>query len=104
MALNDLVQQLPAFVQQPGQHVPVKGVVHLMETDHGHGKLMDFLLELLHQRELILVELVIPVQNGQLEDGFDEVFDDLLGLLLVLGVLPGHPVQLIQHFTARVID
>ena len=104
MALDDLVQHLSALIQQLGQHVPVKGEVHLVEADHCHSKLVNFLLKLLHQRQLVLVELVIPVKDGQLDDGFDEVFDDLLCLLLVLGVLLGHPVQLIQHFAACVVD
>lgn len=104
MALNDLMQQLPALVQQPGQHVPVEGVIHLVEADHGHGQLVDLLLELLHQGQLIGIELVVPVENGQLDDRLDEVLDNLLGLLLVLGVLPGHAVQLVQHLAARVVD
>lgn len=104
VTLDDLVEHFSALIQQPGQHVPVKGVLHLVEADHGHGQLVDLLLELLHQRQLVLVELVIPVKNGQLDDCLDEVFDDLLGLLLVLGVLLGHSVELIQHLAARVID
>lgn len=103
VTLDDLVQQLSALVQQPGQHVPVEGVVHLVEADHRHGQLVDLLLELLHQGQLVLVKLVVPVENGQLDDGLDEVLDDLLGLLLALGVLPGHPVQLVQHLAACVI-
>jgi len=104
VALDDLVEHLSALVQQAGQHIPVKGVLHLMEADHSHGQLVDFLLEFLHQRQLVLVELVIPVKNGQFDDGLDEVLDDLLCLLLVLGVFLGHPVELIQHLAARVID
>lgn len=102
--LNDLVEQLSALVEQPGQHVAVEGVVHLMETDRRHGELVHFLLEFLHQGQLIWVELVVPVQDGQLNDGLDEVLDDLLSLFLVLGVLLGHSVQLIQHFAACVVD
>lgn len=104
VTLNDLVQQLPALVEQPRQHVAVKGEIHLMETDHRHGQLMHFLFELLHQRQLVLVKLVVPIEDGQLDDGLDEVFDDLLGLFLVLRVLLGHPVQLVQHFAACVVD
>lgn len=104
VTLNDLVQQLSALVEQPGQHVAVKGVVHLMETDRCHGKLVHFLLKFLHQGQLILIKLVVPVKDGQLNDGFDEVFDDFLSLFFVLGVFLGHSVQLIQHFTACIVD
>lgn len=104
VALDDVMQQLSALVQQPGQHVAVEGVLHLVEADHRHGKLVDLLLELLHQRQLVLVELIVPVEHGQLDDRLDEVLDDPLRLLLVLGVLLGHPVELIQHLTAGVID
>lgn len=95
MTLDDLVQHLSALIQQLGQHVPVKGEVHLVEADHRHCELVNFLLEFLHQCQLVLVKLVVPVKDGQLDDGFDEVFDDFLCLLLVLGVLLGHPVELI---------
>lgn len=104
VALNDVMQQLPALIQQPGQHVAVEGVFHLVEADHRHGKLVDLLLELLHQCQLVLIELIVPVENGQLDDRLDEVLDDPLRLLLVLGVLLGHPVELIQHLAAGVID
>lgn len=104
VALDDVMQQLSAFVQQPGQHIAVKGVFYLMEADHCHGKLVNLLLKLLHQRQLILIELIVPVEDGQLDDGLDEVLDDPLCLLLVLRVLLGHPVELIQHLAAGVID
>lgn len=104
VALDDVMQQLPAFVQQPGQHVAVEGVFHLVEADHRHGKLVDLLLELLHERQLVLIELIVPVEDGQLDDRLDEVLDDPLCLLLVLGVLLGDPVQLIQHLAAGVIN
>lgn len=104
VALNDVMQELPTLVQQPGQHVAVEGVFYLVETDNRHGQLVHLLLELLHQCQLVLIELIVPVENGQLDDRLDEVLDDPLCLLLVLGVLLGHPVQLIQHLTAGVID
>lgn len=104
VALDDAVQQLSALVEQPGQHIAVEGVLHLVEADHRHGELVNLLLELLHQRQLILVELIVPVENGQLDDRLDEVLDDPLRLLLVLGVLLGHLVELIQHLAAGVID
>lgn len=104
VALNDVVQQLSALIQKPGQHVAVEGVFHLVEADDRHGKLVNLLLELLHQCQLILIELIVPVEDGQLDDCLDEVLDDPLRLLLVLGVLLGHPVELIQHLTAGVIN
>lgn len=104
VALNDVVQELSALVQQPGQHVAVKGVLYLVKAHHRHGQLVHLSLELLHQGQLVLVELIVPVENGQLDDRLDEVLDDLLCLLLVLGVLLGHPVQLIQDLAAGVIN
>lgn len=104
VTLNDLVKQLPALVEEPGQHITVKGEIHLMEADRRHGQLMHFLFKLLHQCQLVLIKLVIPVEDGQLDDGLDEVFDDFLSLLLILGIFLGYSVQLVQHFAACVIN
>lgn len=104
VALNDVMQELSAIVQQPGQHVAVKGVFYLVEADNRHGELVHLLLELLHQCQLVLIELIVPVEDSQLDDRLDEVLDDPLCLLLVLGVLLGHPVELIQHLAAGVVD
>ena len=60
--------------------------------------------EVLHQDQLIAVELVVPVEHPQLHHHLDQVLDDLLGLFAVAGVLLGDAVQLVQHFAAGVVN
>lgn len=60
--------------------------------------------EVLHQDQLLAVELVVSVEHPQLHHHLDQVLDNLLGLFAVAGVLLGDTVQLIQHFTAGVVD
>ncbi|KAF2977770.1 hypothetical protein EK904_007738, partial [Melospiza melodia maxima] len=56
---HEFVHELLALVQQFCQHVPVKGVLHLVEADDGHGSLVQLLPELVHDLQLFLVELVV---------------------------------------------
>lgn len=60
--------------------------------------------EVLHQDQLLTVELVVSIEHSQLHHHLDQVLDDLLGLFAVAGILLGDAVQLVQHFAAGVVD
>lgn len=104
MSLHQLMDQGLALMQQLRQHVCVEGVVYFIETDHGHGSLVQLLPEFLHNHNFLLTELLVPVEDTDFDGHLDRVFHDLVGLLLVMGVLFGDFVQLIKDFTAGVIN
>lgn len=104
VALDGLVQQLTAIIQNGAHDPPVKGELDLVETDRRHGQSVDFLPEVLHQDQLLAVELVVSVEHSQLHHHLDQVLDDLLGLFAVARVLLGDAVQVVQHLAAGVVD
>lgn len=104
MALHQLMDQVLALMQQLGEHVCIKGVFYFIETDHGHGSLVQLLPEFLHNHNLLLTELFVPVEDADFDCHLDQIFHDLVGLLLVMGVFFGDFVQLIKDLTAGVID
>lgn len=104
MAFDGLVQQLTAIIQNGAHDAAVKGELDLVEADRRHGQSVNFLPEVLHQDQLLAVELVVSVEHSQLYHHLDQVLDDLLGLFSIAGVLLGDAVQLVQHLTAGVID
>lgn len=104
VAVDSLVQQVPALRQHTRHDPAVKGEVYLVEADSCHGQGMHLLAKTLHHHQLLRVELPIAVEHAQLHDYLDEIFDDLLGLFAVVGVLLGGPVELIQDLAAGVIN
>lgn len=60
--------------------------------------------EVVHQDELLSVELVVSVEHPQLHDHLDQVLDDLLRLFAVAGVLLGDAVQLVEDFAAGIVN
>lgn len=104
VAFDGLVQQFTALVQERAHDAAVEGELDLVEADRRHGQGVDFLPEVVHQHQLLTVELVVSVEHSQLHHHLDQVLDDFLGLFAVAGVLLGHTVQLVQHFTAGVVN
>lgn len=102
--LDGLVQQVPAVVQNSAHHAAVEGELDLMEAHRSHGQSVHLFPKVLHQDQLFIVKLVVPVEHPELHHHLDEIFDDFLRLLAVACVFFGHAVELIQDLAAGVIN
>ena len=75
-----------------------------MEADNGEGRLAQLGAELHPQRDLILVELAVLVQEAELDRDLDHVGDDLVSLLVVFKLPPQDEVYGVQENTHLVVD
>lgn len=100
----EFMHEVFALIQQFCEHVPVKSVLDLVEADDCHGSLVQLLPELVYDLQLFLVELIISIEDPDFYCHFDQVFHDFMGFLFVSGVFLCYFVQLIEDFTACVID
>lgn len=78
------VRQVPidAGLEQPvhllerfEQVVEIEAVVHLVERNDGHLQGLELGSEPVGQFELVGVELAVPVEDGNFDHDFDDVFD-----------------------------
>lgn len=77
---------------------------YLVEADGRHGPLVQLLLKLLGRSQLFCAKTVVPEQHPDLHSNLDQVFDHLLGLCFVFGVLFGDVVQFVQDLARRFIN
>ena len=104
VSLYQFMYQVLALMQELREHIRIKGVLYFVEADHGHRSLVQFLPEFLHNYNLLLTELFVPVENANFDCHLDSILHDLVGLLLVVGVYFCDFVQLIKDLTAGVIN
>lgn len=104
VSLYQFMDQVLALMQKLREHIRIKGVLYFVEADHGHSGLVQFLAEFLHNHDLLLTELFVPVEDTNFDGHLDCILHDLVGLLLVVGVFFCDFVQLIKDLTAGVIN
>lgn len=92
------------FIQKFCKNISVKSVFYLVETDNCHGSLVQLLPELVYDFQLFLVELIISIEDPDFYCHFNQVFHNFMGFLFVSRVFLCYFVQLIEDFTACVID
>lgn len=63
------------LLQRLEQVVEIEAVVHLVERDDGHLQGLELGAEPIGQLQLVRVELIIAVEDGNFDHDFDDVLD-----------------------------
>lgn len=101
---HQLLEETPAIVDVFYQEGPVESVVHFKEADNSFHYSCEFVLELICNFEILRRKLVIPGEDVNLHNNFDDVLHQLLCLLLIARITLGEVVGVVQDGGVGVVD
>lgn len=93
---NQLLEETPAIIDVFYQEGSVESVVHFKEADNGFHYSCEFVLELICNFKILSRKLVIPGEDINLHNNFDDVLHQFLRLLLIARITFGEVVGVVQ--------